>query len=105
MNLHSDNVPQCSFGRRMLQRARASAAAELRTWCDDCSAPHSFERRAAIVRRLLPATTAEIRASVPHFYGDVEARGDVGDGSALLRRDLRRIGAVRARGIWSEAMV
>ena len=57
-------------------------------YCIDCSGHHTPGRRASLVRRLLPATTAEIMDALAHFYPA---------GTRALYRDLLRIGARRRR--------
>lgn len=62
--------------------------------CLDCGENHSFENRARVIRRMLPATVWEIRDARPCFWGppsDVNCTG-----ATTIYRDLRQVGAVRA---------
>jgi hypothetical protein len=63
-------------------------------WCDDCSAPHTAERRLAVLRRMLPATTVDVCEAHPHLW----PRDD--RGRVQVRRDMAALGAVKddARG-------
>ncbi len=65
-------------------------AAMARDWCDECGGQHSPERRRAILRRMVPATLAEIVDAWPHFWPD-SSRGTASQ--HRLVRDLHAIGA------------
>ena len=58
--------------------------------CPQCGLDHSLPARLVRLRRALPASTAQLLERYPCLYED--ANGQI---AALLRRDLRAIGAVR----------
>ncbi len=62
------------------------------TPCTECGVAHTTERRALVIRRMLPATSEEIRGAWPHLMGD---------DANTIGRTMRAIGAVRdAVGTW-----
>lgn len=67
-------------------------------WCDDCGVRHTIEQRAALLRRLLPASVHAIRDAYPHIWGLPQ---DDDAGARKLYRDLRRIGAVPCGRDWA----
>lgn len=66
--------------------------------CPDCGLPHTPERRQAVLRRMLPATTADITEQWSHLWP-----ADESGAPRQLFRDLRAIGAKRPAdqgGLW-----
>lgn len=64
--------------------------------CMECGLPHTPERRQAVLRRMLPASTVAIREGWDHLWPDTSA------GKRHLQLDLRAMGATRdADGLWS----
>lgn len=61
--------------------------------CFECGVHHTFERRAAVIRRMLPATAGEIREARPCFWGNPAGARDSA-GEMRLYRDLEQLGAV-----------
>lgn len=61
--------------------------------CLDCGLSHSAERRQAVIRRMLPATSEDIRESWPCFWQGIA-------GAARLNRDLRAMGATSRDWVW-----
>jgi len=56
--------------------------------CLDCGQPHTRERRAAVLRRILPAMSTEILAVYRHLFRTQK----------MLTRDLHELGAKRMPG-------
>lgn len=63
--------------------------------CDDCGMNHTDERRATILRRMLPCHTSEIHEAWTCIWGPAGKKGSAGE--QRLYRDLERIGAERIR--------
>lgn len=62
--------------------------------CMECGLPHTPERRRAVLRRMLPATTGEVLEAWSHLWALTKF------GRELLRRDMREMGAVPDAGVW-----
>jgi hypothetical protein len=62
--------------------------------CAECGLPHTPERRRAVLRRMLPATSPEILRAWPHLWPETDT------GRRALNRDLRALGAVPDAGAW-----
>lgn len=65
-------------------------------WCDDCASPHDAARRLSVLRRMLPATSADIQLAHAHLWPGEPGRRQ-------LVRDLRALGAVSTKpvgGVW-----
>lgn len=60
-----------------------------------CGSSHAFDRRAAILRRMLPTTAREIREVWSCIWGSPDMKDA---GSRRLYRDLEKIGALREGG-------
>jgi hypothetical protein len=76
--------------------------------CLDCGVKHTFERRAEVIRRMLPATAKEIREARPCFWGDASDVDGAGRADALpgpeaargaRRRDLLPAGGSEGGGM------
>lgn len=63
--------------------------------CLECGEKHSFENRAKVIRRMLPATVRDIREARPCFWGDPTDANSAG--ARRLYRDLEQLGALRFR--------
>jgi hypothetical protein len=80
------------------RRCRRDAKALLNALpCMDCGMRHTWERRARILRRMLPTTAHEIREAWTCVWGDPWVDDA---GGRKLYRDLHAIGAVRVGGSW-----
>lgn len=62
--------------------------------CMQCGIPHAPARRHAVLRRMPPATSGEVCDAWSHLWPATHV------GRALLRRDLRDLGAVSDAGVW-----
>lgn len=67
--------------------------------CFECGMRHTMERRAAILRRMLPSGAHDIREAWSCIWGAPDETHSAGE--RMLYYDLSRIGAVRARGTFS----
>ena len=72
--------------------------------CDDCGMKHTPERRAAILRRMLPCHTSDVHAAWGCIWGPAGAEHRSSAGAKMLQRDLHGIGALShgTRGGWYE---
>jgi hypothetical protein len=82
--------------RRLHAQVMAEIAEEqgLPTICDECGYSHEPAARRAVVLRMLPCTSEELREAHPCWWSGP-------NGSARLSHDLRGVGAARLDGVWA----
>jgi hypothetical protein len=66
--------------------------------CRECGFTHAPEDRRAVVLRMLPCTTEELREAHPCWWAGAPGSAK----EALLYRDLRAAGAEKVDGVWTQ---
>lgn len=84
--------------RHRKYRLRLKAAADVVDSYACCGSPHTEERRLAIIRRILPASTHEIREAWSCIWG--LPFDDKSPGARRLYRDLQKLGAISNGGTY-----
>jgi hypothetical protein len=79
---------------RARKRAKADRALLSDLPCLDCGMKHTQERRATILRRMLPCHTSEIHEAWDCIWGPTGFEHKGSAGAQRLRRDLMLLGAV-----------